>query len=50
MTYDYQKELVEEMRDAGCLVRTCEFETGHCLMFTMCDEVGKINHELAIGH
>ncbi|PLB44951.1 alpha/beta-hydrolase [Aspergillus steynii IBT 23096] len=46
---DYQKGFIKTMQDAGCQVRTWELETGHCPMFTKCEEVVKIVHELAEG-
>ncbi|OJZ89217.1 hypothetical protein ASPFODRAFT_129226 [Aspergillus luchuensis CBS 106.47] len=48
--YDYQKGFIKTMQDAGCQVRTWELESGHSSMFTQCDEVVKIVHELATAH
>lgn len=47
--YDYQKEFVQTMREAGCQVRTWELETGHCALCTKCEEVVEIVHGLATG-
>ncbi|PYI26788.1 alpha/beta-hydrolase [Aspergillus indologenus CBS 114.80] len=48
--WDYQKEFVQTMQDAGCRVRTWQLETGHCPTFTKCDEVVEIVHALAMGN
>lgn len=47
---DYQKGFAKMMQDAGCRVCTWELETGHCAMFTKCEEVVEIVHGLAVGN
>ncbi|KAJ0415783.1 alpha/beta-hydrolase [Aspergillus carlsbadensis] len=42
LPYEYQKDYVQLMRDAGVRVRTWELETGHCPTFTRFEEMAGI--------
>ncbi|PLB54709.1 alpha/beta-hydrolase [Aspergillus steynii IBT 23096] len=48
--FEYQKDFVQTMRDAGSQVQTWEVETGHCASFTKTEEVAEIIHGLACGN
>jgi hypothetical protein len=37
--HDYQKSMVAAMRAAGCEVRTCEVDSGHCPNFSATTQV-----------